>query len=163
MIKAIRGMDKIIVRCESFFTMLLLTVMIIFSFLQVILRNFFDTSIIWADILLRQLVLWITFMGAAIATSRSRHIRIDVINRFLPGTSKKAVEIIVNITAIFVCIILAKASYQFVLSEKEFGDILFLKVPSWTFQIALPLGFTLISLQFLIRTILSFTDSQKKS
>ena len=46
--------------------------MVLMAFLQVILRNIFDMGIIWGDILLRHLVLWIGFIGASLATKKKQ-------------------------------------------------------------------------------------------
>ena len=48
---------------------LLLFGMIVLSTSQIFLRNIFDSGIIWADPLLRVMVLWIGLLGALAATS----------------------------------------------------------------------------------------------
>jgi TRAP-type C4-dicarboxylate transport system permease small subunit len=52
--------------------------MVFLAFLQVVLRNVFSQGLLWGDILLRQLVLWIGFIGASLATREEKHINIDL-------------------------------------------------------------------------------------
>ena len=59
--------------------------MIIMAFGQVVLRNFFHTSIEWGDVFLRHLVLWLGFLGAVIATGEGRHLKIEFINKLVAG------------------------------------------------------------------------------
>ena len=58
--------------------------MILLSSAQILLRNFFDSGIDWADPLLRLLVLWVGMQGAMLATHYDKHIRIDLVSRFIP-------------------------------------------------------------------------------
>jgi TRAP-type C4-dicarboxylate transport system permease small subunit len=58
--------------------------MISLAFAQIVLRNGFDGGIVWADSLLRIMVLWIALIGAVVASRDQRHINIDLISRFLP-------------------------------------------------------------------------------
>ena len=62
-----------------------LGVMIVMAFSQVVLRNFFHTSIEWGDVFLRHMVLWIGFLGAVIAAGERRHLKIE----FIPSSFQK--------------------------------------------------------------------------
>ena len=57
--------DENISRVEAVMIAILLTVMILIAFSQILLRNFFDTGISWGDSLVRYLVVWVGFIGAA--------------------------------------------------------------------------------------------------
>ena len=88
--KLLKQIDNAIARLETGFITVILSVMIILSFGQVILRNFFNESIFWGDIFLRQMVLWVGFIGASLAAHDQRHIAIDFlpnIFRYSPSTS----------------------------------------------------------------------------
>ena len=76
-------LDKKISRVEQVLVTILLTMMILLAFSQIVLRNFFATGISWGDSLVRYLVLWVGFIGAAIATREGKHINIDVVSRWL--------------------------------------------------------------------------------
>ena len=66
--KILNFLNKWIEKTETVLLIVILTVMILLSFLQVLLRNFFDQGLLWGDIFLRNLVLWVGFLGASLAT-----------------------------------------------------------------------------------------------
>lgn len=153
MMKLIHSANNIIAKIETILLIIILLSMILLAFLQVILRNFFHTSILWADTLLRHLVLWIGFIGASLATKELRHINIDALSRLLSRTAKKITLIIINLFAGAVCLFLLRAAITFVQSEKQAGSILFAGIPTWIFQIIIVIGFGLMMLRFLIHAL----------
>ncbi len=58
----------------------LMTVAIV---LQVFFRYVLKVPLEWSEELARALNLWLVFLGAAIATSKSEHVRVDLIDRVL--------------------------------------------------------------------------------
>ena len=69
--KLFKKIDEIIAGLETALITVILSLMIILSFGQVVLRNFFNESILWGDIFLRQMVLWVGFIGASLADRRN--------------------------------------------------------------------------------------------
>ena len=68
-----RRLDRIIGHLEKVLLSVMLAAMILLAFLQIVLRNFFDTGLPWGDSLVRYLVLWVGFIGAALATNEESH------------------------------------------------------------------------------------------
>lgn len=158
--KLIIWLNTILAKIETFFLIIILLTMILLAFLQVILRNFFSTSILWGDTVLRHLVLWIAFIGASLATKESRHINIDALSRLLSQSTKRVIGIIVNLFASAVCLCLLKASIIFLQSEKASGSTLFAAIPTWLFQIVIAIGFGLMTLRFLIHVFENILHSK---
>ncbi len=148
--KIINKINNWIARIEDWILVSLVIFMVLLAFFQVILRNFFDLGIIWGDILLRHMVLWVGFIGASLATKNNKHINIDVFKRLHKGTSQRLINLIINIVAALVSAYLAFAAYRFVLDEKEFESIIFNNIPAWPFQTIIPIGFALMSIRFII-------------
>ena len=151
--KILDTLNTWIARVETVMIVIILSVMIFLAFLQVLLRNFFDQGLLWGDILLRHLVLWVGFIGASLATRDEKHISIDLFGRFLHGNSKNIVHLITNLFSVFVSYLLTDASWYFVMDEKMAGTTIFSDVPVWYFQIIIPVGFGLIMLRFLLLAI----------
>lgn len=149
--KILARVDDVLTRIEGVLLVLFLSVMIVLSFVQVVLRNGFSESLLWGDILLRHLVLWIGFIGAALATSRDRHISIDALTRFLTPRRKAAAKIVTNLFAATVCYFLFQASVTFVGNELADSSTVYGDIPSIYSQIIIPVGFGLIIIHFLIR------------
>ena len=161
MIRLINLLDRFLGRIELFMVILLILVMVFMAFAQVIMRNLFSAGIIWGDIFLRHLVLWVGFIGASIAAREARHINIDALNRILPAKVKPFIKIVIDLVTAVTCFILAKAGYVFMMLEKDAGSTLFREVPSWWFELIIPLGFGLIGLRFLMRMVQDFTNKEK--
>ena len=151
--KILKGIDDILARIETALLISLLTFMISLAFLEVILRNFFSYGIVWGDIFLRYLVIWIALLGASLATREGRHINIDIISRYLSWTWKTLTEVVVNIVSATVCIFLSIAAWKFITDEWQSGGILFNNIPAWIMEIILPSAFILITFRFIIRAI----------
>jgi TRAP-type C4-dicarboxylate transport system permease small subunit len=127
--------------------------MIGLSALQVILRNFFHTGLVWCDPFVRILVLWMAFLGALTATGRARHIRIDALGRMLPPKSGRVLGRVLAVISSIVCAILANGAYVYLREEFLFGVSPFLGIPSWVAQSILLWGFGLLSYRFLVQAI----------
>jgi C4-dicarboxylate transporter DctQ subunit len=155
--------DAILSRIENIILVLTLGSMIFIAFLQVILRNFFSAGIIWGDILLRHLVLWVGFLGASLASRENRHINIDALFRILPHKWKKLVYIITNLFSAIICALLVRAAYVFVGDERAAETTLFLGIPLWLFMSVILIGFMVMTFRFFIRAIFSTYSDQSAS
>ena len=166
MMKLIAKFDTALEYVESTMIVVALSIMVLLAFLQVLLRNFFETGILWGDILLRHLVLWVGFFGASLAARQDKHINVLILPKLLPDRFIPYMKIVVNIFAIVVTIILARASWIFLGFEKEAGTIIFLDIPSWYIQSILPLGFGLMAIRFFLKIleqITSITATKRKA
>lgn len=151
--KIVETLEKYLTKIESILVIALLSVMVLLGFIQVVLRNVFQSGIIWADIVLRHLVLWIGFVGALLATTNDRHISIDAFARFMPNRVQHGIAVITNIFAAVVCFFLFKASLTFIGFEISDHHTLYANVPAWYSEIIIPVGYALLAFHFLLRII----------
>src|SRR5512146_3431158 len=119
--KILRALDRLLVRLETIFLVIFLSLMVILAFAQVVLRNVFGGGFLWGDPVVRQMVMWSGFMGAAIAASQDRHISIDALTKFLKGRVKNIVSVITSLFAAVVCYYMAGAAWVFMQDEKQSG------------------------------------------
>jgi len=147
---------------EKILLVVILSVIIGVSFYQVILRNFFDTGITLADIITRQLLLWICFLGASLSTYYRSHIKIDLL-RVLPFRAKKLLTLLTDLFAFIICGWLGYAGYAFFLDEYNFASMLAKNLPRWVFMIVIPVWFFIMSCRFLLHffTDLRLEDEKK--
>lgn len=125
--------------------------MILLAGYQVLARNFFDTGILWGDSLVRVLVLWVTFIGATIASRNDEHIRVDLLTRFLGDGQGIWIDRLRSLFTAFVAGVFAWYSLDFVLLDYEDGIIAFAAVPAWVCELVMPFGAALICLRYLLR------------
>ena len=79
-----RWLERWLVRGWLIIAGLSLVAMLLLSLTQILARNFLQLGLGEADAVIRGLVMWVVFAGAAIAVHTHRHIRIDVLNLILP-------------------------------------------------------------------------------
>lgn len=135
-------------RLEDLLIAFLLTATMGLALFQIILRNVMGTGIVWGDVLVRILVLWIGMAGAMAATRERKHISIDLLTRFLSPGLRRVADSLTALFAAGVCLVAAYFSLQFVLSEYATGDLVFGRIPYWVCESILPLAFTVIALRY---------------
>ena len=146
----IARLDRLGRLVENSMLVVLLTSMILLASSQIILRNFFDSGFVWADELLRILLLWTAMFGAVAASRENRQIAIDVLSRFLPGRWKNLAMTLVQFFTAAVSGLIAWHSYRFVNDSRMFEDLLMGDWPAWVFQSVIPLGFAMIAYRYLV-------------
>jgi TRAP-type C4-dicarboxylate transport system permease small subunit len=151
--KLLLFVDRWLTRITGWLIIFFLSIMIVMAFGQVVLRNFFHTSIEWGDVFLRHLVLWLGFLGAIIATGEGRHLKIEFINKLAPERYRKGIYVVTNFFAAVVCFFLMKAAMVFVQMEGESADTLILNLSTTYFIIIIPVGYGIIAFRFLVRSV----------
>ncbi len=159
----LKSLDRGLVRVEGVAAVLLLLVMLVLGFAQVVMRNVFSGGFVWGDVLLRHLVLWIGFFGAALAASQERHINIDAITRFLPKRIQSALHMITNLFAAVICYFLFRAALTFIGFEIDDRHMVFGEIPSLYAEIIIPIGFALLAVHFLIRVAIRGAETAGKA
>lgn len=152
--KVLRTLDTVLNKIEGALLILMLSVMVVIAFGQVVLREVFRTGLDWGDILLRHLVLWLGFLGAAIATSEERHINIDALRRFLPVRIRSSVDVLTDLFAACICFLLMKAAFGFMQMEMSAQRMIFENIPSWYAESIIPVGYGLLIIHFTLRALI---------
>lgn len=124
--------------------------MVLIAVLQIVLRQFFDSGIGWADELIKIIVLWLAMVGSIAAARDNRHIRIDVLSHVLPGKLVALARVLVDLFAAGVCAIIAWQAWRYLQLEIEWQETVLIDTPAWTVHAIVPLAFLLIAYRFLV-------------
>ena len=135
---------------ENTALVILLGGMMLLSVGQIVLREVFSTGFIWADELVKLMVLWIAMFGSIAACRDNRHIRIDALSHILPDTAVGIVRILVDVFAAVVCAVIAWHAWRYLQLEIEFEDTIMLDMPAWIAHAVVPFAFAVLSYRFLI-------------
>ena len=138
---------------ETILITLLLSMMILMAFSQIVLRNLFATGIDWGDAMVRYLVVWVAFIGAAVATREGKHISIDLLYRWQKGSGSKAVKILTCFFSAAISALLTVAAVKFLWFEAQMGSTTFLNLPVWIPELIMPTAFGLMTLRFFMQMI----------
>ena len=139
-------------RLEDGLLVLLLGAMIALASTQIALRNLFDYGLVWADPLLRVMVLWLGLIGASVATRENRHIQIDLLTRFLNRKSLLLLNTLVNQFSAWVCLIIAWSGATWI--QFDYADEVpgIYGIPAWMLEIVIPVAFALIGIRYLMQS-----------
>ena len=151
---ALRRIEDALTRAERALVCFLLAALVVLAFLQVILR-LAHVGFVWADTLLRHLVLAAGFMGAAVAAREERHFAVDVLARLLSPRAHLLLAQLARLIGAAASLALAWASAQFMRGEWQSAVVLFtiggLRIPAPLFEAVLPLAFSLMAFHFAMR------------
>ena len=150
----LESLFRFLQRLEEAVIALLLGSLVIFGGTQIVLRNFFHSGLLWADPLMRHIVLWLGCLGAAAATSEMRQIHIDVFTRLLPERARPARRVGVYTATAAAAFALGVAALRLVVDERAFGDVAFGGLPTWVLQTVLPFSLFLISYRSLFNMLI---------
>ena len=131
----------------------LLGLMVLLAGAQILSRNLLDLNLVGTDQLLRLLVLWVAMLGAVAASREGRHIRVDIVARWLPPRTRSAAYALTDLFTVAVCGVLAWQAGRFVLVEHASGALAFGALPGWIAQLILPVAFVLIGVRYVIRMV----------
>ena len=124
--------------------------MVLLAVLQIVLRQFFDSGISWADELVKIIVLWLAMVGSIAAARDNRHIRIDVLSHVLPDKLVVLTRVIVDLFAAAVCVVIAWQAWRYLQLEIEWQETVLGDVPAWVAHAVVPVAFLLIAYRFFV-------------
>lgn len=145
-------------RIEDTVLILILVGMVLLAFIQILLRNVFGSGLVWIDPLVRQMLLWVTLVGAMVATRDHNHITVDAVSRYLPpGRIKSAAGFICDSFATIVCALLTFSTFRVFYMEFQdpLGGHIVHGLPLWASLFTLPAAFAVMTLRFLRFSVLS--------
>ena len=152
---------------EELFLCLLLATMILLACVQIVLRTFFASGLLWADPLLRYLVLWCGLLGAVTATGQGKHIALDLTPKQLPRKINQGISLVSYLFCILASSGLTWAGYRFLRSEIEFGGSGPLSLPLWFWGSIFPVCFGLMTVKYIFLLSMSikalFSPDQEES
>lgn len=136
------------VKVEKALIVLFVALMISLSFLQVLLRVFFHSGIVWLDPVLRHMVLWSGLLGTALASRYSRQFALEALVKFAPEKARRGLAIFAGAFTVAVSGLLFWAAFKFVKDDFASASTSFyvghFAVPSGWAHMIIPGVFALI-------------------
>lgn len=150
----LRKAEKALASAEGAVLVSLLAVMVVLAFAQVVLRHF-GHGLIWGETLLKHLVLWTGFLGAALAAEAEKHFAWEAAHVGAPERLKPWLRLIANAAGAAISAILLKASWVYFVAERDSGaelmTIASFVVPAHWAAAAIPAGFALVIVHMLFK------------
>ena len=124
-----------------------LVVMVVVTFIEVIRRYAFGLSFIWAEELVRFLLVFTAFLGGAAAYRAKALAYLDLVTSHLNDSVKRIVDIIVTVLIIVICVYLCVQGYSYSFSPQIANMYSTgLKLKMTVVYLSIPVGFTLLAL-----------------
>jgi len=144
----IEKFEQSLVKMESIIAALSLFLLLAFSLFQIITRNVFNFGYAEIEIINRNLLVICGAMGAVIATSKLRHIKIDALTAFMNERQVSLLRCPLALFSATVCLIMSYHAGIFVMDEWEYAP----PNERWAlpFTFIYPFGFGLLGLHFLL-------------
>ncbi len=107
-------------------------------------------AIDWLDDVLRALLIWLVYLGSVPLCLNNDHISMDALYFHYPKKMRKAVDILVALIGIGLCLYTAKFGFESM--RQQFVDHMLLpggEVPAWAQSLAIPLAFFFMAVGYL--------------
>ncbi len=150
----IKNIHKRLLQLEAILLVSTFLLILSIAVLQIILRNFFDMGIVWADTFLRISVLWLGIMGALFASRNNNHININLGQKYLSAAILPYVKAVIHLFTAGICFLVAWYGINLVTMEYEEAGIAFSSIPVWFTVSIIPAGFTIMGLRYLSFSVL---------
>ena len=142
-------------RLEIGFIGLLLASLVVLGTVQIVMRNFMHSGLLWADPFMRHAVLYLGAVGAMVAAARMSHITVDVMSRVLPEGLKPVRRWVVYGATALAAYLLAIAAVRLVIDERSYHEVAFLGIQTWVLELILPFAFFVITYRTLLAIFLA--------
>ena len=113
----------------------------------------------WGDDLVRMSVLWVTMVGAVVAIGDNKHIRIDLIDRFLSGALLKCIRMVAYLLTACVCGAFGYFSFDMIGWDYVDRTPGVGTVPAWIFELVIPVSAFLMMFRFAVQAFKDETET----
>jgi C4-dicarboxylate transporter DctQ subunit len=134
------------------FSAFLMGIMAIIVSYEVIMRYVFNSPTGWTIEFVPFMILWGGFVGAALTLKQDRHIRVDLLIRYLSPKYQTIMSIVTTAMGVVFSSVLFVEGVKMVIQTKELGTRTSgtFELPIFIPQLCVPVGALLLLLQFLM-------------
>lgn len=121
---------------------------------QIVARSVFGYSFIWAEESVRYAIIFMVFIGSAVAFRTDAHISIDALHHWVSEPIRKSLMIIVNLGCLLLAVLLAYFGMELVTLMQRFGQTSpALEVPMYWVYAIIPVSAALTAYRLLQSTL----------
>jgi C4-dicarboxylate transporter DctQ subunit len=141
--------SNIIYSFEKWAAIVLLAFTVTLSFIQVILRYFFNSGFAWVPEIVVFAFISMTLLGASTGIRNGVHIGVDVIVKLLPLKFQKFSEIFTGLSGAAHFLLMSYLTYKFVLYFREMGQLsIITEIPIWMMIAYMPVAFLFMAFHY---------------
>ena len=156
--KILRWLDKYF---EEVIVLSLLAIMVIIMGIQVFMRYAVNYSLSWPEELTRYMFIWFVFIGMSYAVKYDIHIRINILETFVPKIEKKLRVIQDIFFFVFCCYMLPYAFKAVKMLIKTNQHSPAMQIPMYAVYVALLIGLILTIFRLVQKYVIIFRTAKK--
>ncbi len=156
--KILRWLDKYF---EEVIVLSLLAIMVIIMGIQVFMRYAVNYSLSWPEELTRYMFIWFVFIGMSYAVKYDIHIRINILETFVPKIEKKLRVIQDIFFFVFCCYMLPYAFKAVKMLIKTNQHSPAMQIPMYAVYVALLIGLILTIFRLVQKYVIIFKTAKK--
>ena len=123
-------------------------------FINVVLRNVFESSIVWAEEYAKFAIIWITFGGCGAAVRDNAHMKISALYDVVGKKFKLVLDIFVNIIGTAFAAFMVYYGVRLTMTVINTAQVSpTMQLPMWIIYISVPIGAVLMVLRFITNLI----------
>jgi C4-dicarboxylate transporter DctQ subunit len=115
--------------------------------LAVLTRYVLNNPLQWTEETARYLLIWLTMIASSVAIKQRAHIRLETVTVRIPKLAATIVEIVLYTIIVVLVGFLARASYQFLVTQSTMRYSASIGIPMFWPHLILPTGFVLMVFQ----------------
>ncbi len=142
---------KLLDKIEEYFCIAALFIMCIVLIMQIFFRFVLNSPLIWSEELSRFLFIWITFIGIGYGVKHHLHIELTYFFGKMPKKMQLWGQVFINLVCASTMLYILPVALKFTTMQHTI-DSTTLPIPMSFLYVALPIGFTLGIIRFLIDT-----------
>ena len=132
--------------CTAICYFLLIAVTLVVG-LAVFTRYVLNNPLQWTEETARYLLIWLTMIASSVAIKQRAHIRLETLVVKMPKLAATIIEIVLFAIIIVLVGFLARASYQFLVTQSRIRYSASIGIPMFWPHLILPIGFSLMVFQ----------------
>lgn len=141
-------------KCEAVLIGIMLLIMSFLAFLQVITRYVFFYSIVWSEEVTRYLMVWLTFIGAALAICKQDHISIDMFTNFFQKKTGHDFKFVLNLIILIFSICGGYFGLRLIMKTYAMGQLTeATRIPMYLIYCVMEFSFVLMAFHAFVRLI----------
>jgi len=141
---------------EEIALVILMACMSVIIGVQVFMRYVMKSSLSWSEEIARYMFIWLIYIGISYGVKTDRHINVDAVRRILPKKINAIVSAISDLIFLLFSIIVVAAGMKVATKIFMSGQRTpALQIPMGLIYMAVPVGFTLVTIRLLQKIIYS--------
>lgn len=126
-----------------------MSVLCVLTFVNVVSRFVFNISLSFTEELTTNLFVFIIFIGASILAKEGGHLSFNLLSEYIPKRLRLIQLILIGVLITIFFILLTWYGIQTMVQQYQYGHTTpAMKLPSWLFGMAIPLGSILCIVRF---------------